>query len=196
MATPSDIILRNTRALQPTPSLYAAGILYYVTDENILERWSGVAWENVEGVGGGGGGYTEGARVYNDANISIANSTFIDLTFNQERYDTDGIHSTGSNTERLTCQTAGKYLIIGSVYWAVDTTFDRRVTIYLNGTTWIQFNAFAPAPNIQTGMIASTIYDLSISDYVTLRVWQNTGNPLNVEAGSNFSPEFMMQRIG
>jgi hypothetical protein len=48
MAKPADIIMRNTRANQPTPSTNAAGVLYYVTDESVLERWSGAAWESVE----------------------------------------------------------------------------------------------------------------------------------------------------
>lgn len=51
MAKPSDIIKRDTRANQPTPSANAAGVLYYVTDESVLERWSGSAWETVEGSG-------------------------------------------------------------------------------------------------------------------------------------------------
>ena len=40
-----DLISRNTRANQP--AFGQAGRLYYVTDENVLERDSGSAWENV-----------------------------------------------------------------------------------------------------------------------------------------------------
>ena len=58
MSTPSDIIKRGTRAAQPTPSANAGGVLYYVTDESIMERWSGTAWESVAEVGGGAGSDT------------------------------------------------------------------------------------------------------------------------------------------
>ena len=39
------------------------------------------------------------AAVYNDANISINDSTNTDLTFNTERKDTYALHDTGSNTD-------------------------------------------------------------------------------------------------
>ncbi len=50
-----DVILRSTRALQPAATTVATGTLYYVTDENTLERSSGSAWEDYEGAGGAGG---------------------------------------------------------------------------------------------------------------------------------------------
>ena len=196
MATPSDVILRDTRAAQPTPSAYAAGILYYVTDEATLERWSGIAWESVEGAGAGGDPYTEGARVYNNANISIPNITWTNLTFNTELYDTDTIHATGSNTERLTCKTAGKYLITGLACWATDATYDRRIAINLNAGTQIGFVSQAPAPNIPTVQNVISIYELSVGNYVTLEAYQNTGGALNVLYAGVYSPQFMMQRIG
>lgn len=37
-------IQTGTRAAQPTPNAKQAGTLYWVTDEEVLERWSGSAW--------------------------------------------------------------------------------------------------------------------------------------------------------
>lgn len=45
MALPSSIIQRGTRASQPSAASVAAGTLYFVTDETVLERSSGAAWE-------------------------------------------------------------------------------------------------------------------------------------------------------
>jgi len=45
-----DLIIRDTRANQPAAGV--PGRLYYVTDEETLERDSGSAWESVEGAGG------------------------------------------------------------------------------------------------------------------------------------------------
>lgn len=50
MAKLSDVILRGTRASQPAAG--TAGRLYYVTDESVLERDSGSAWQSVEGSSG------------------------------------------------------------------------------------------------------------------------------------------------
>lgn len=57
MAKVEDIIQRGTRAGQPTPTTgEQVGILYYVSDESVTERWSGSAWEDISDTGGGGGG--------------------------------------------------------------------------------------------------------------------------------------------
>lgn len=174
-----------------TPSTPAAGKsgiylkadgLYVIDDEG-----------NVTGplVSAVGGGYTQGARVYNDAAISVTDINPQALTFNSERYDTDTIHDTGSNTSRLTCKTAGKYLIVGNIQWANITSGSREVDIRLNGTTYI-----AACSMLGIYQVVTTIYNLAENDYVELMAAQGSGNPLNVNSAANFSPEFMMQRIG
>ena len=45
-----DVILRDTRALQPTAGSVPSGTLYYVTDENKTERSNGTAWESYSDV--------------------------------------------------------------------------------------------------------------------------------------------------
>lgn len=47
-----DLIMRDTRANQPSAGI--PGRLYYVTDENVLERDNGSSWDGVEGAGSGG----------------------------------------------------------------------------------------------------------------------------------------------
>jgi hypothetical protein len=37
----------GTRGAQPTPASDAVGVLYFVSDEDVLERWSGSAWVQV-----------------------------------------------------------------------------------------------------------------------------------------------------
>lgn len=147
------------------------------------------------GAPGGGGGYTQGARVYNNANITISTASDTALTFNSERYDADTIHDTGSNTSRLTCKTAGKYIIVGHVEFASNATGARQVFIRLNGTTDIGRQAYL-SPGSATRFCITTIYDLALNDYIELVVWQNSGGNLDVVAAGNRSPEFSMQRIG
>jgi len=50
-----DVILRSTRALQPAFGTVPVGTLYFVTDESVLERNSGIVWESYSGSGGGSG---------------------------------------------------------------------------------------------------------------------------------------------
>lgn len=55
MALPSAIILRGTRAGQPAATAVAAGTLYAVTDEGLIqERSTGAAWEAYSSAAGSG----------------------------------------------------------------------------------------------------------------------------------------------
>jgi hypothetical protein len=141
-----------------------------------------------------------GARVFNDANISIAVSgLWTALTFNSERYDTDNMHSLTVNTGRLTSRRAAKYFITGHVEWAVSANLDRTIGIRLNGATRIgehNTESFATYEVIQS---VATIYDLGVGDYVELFVFQNSGAALNVLVNPYHSPEFsitMLEDIG
>ena len=135
------------------------------------------------------------ARVYNSANISINNNTETALTFDTERYDTDTIHSTSSNTSRLTATTAGKYIISGNVSIATNSSGSRALIIYLNGSTKIAQTHLQNNGAGNSDINISTIYSLAATDYVELFAYQSSGGSLNVNATGNFSPEFMMSRI-
>jgi len=139
-------------------------------------------------------GFDIGARVYRSTNQTIPNSTGIAISFDSERYDTDGIHS-GSSTQ-LYCNTAGKYSIHGQIYWDNNATGYRQLAISLNGTTQIAIKRdegqVGSNPMIHQ---ISTTWDLNVGDYVELVVNQTSGGNLNVLTASSFSPEFMMHKI-
>jgi hypothetical protein len=147
---------------------------------------------------GGGGGTAASARVYNSTAISVATGTIQALTFNSERWDTESIHNTSTNTSRLTCQTAGKYVISGTIEYASHADNGvRDVYIRLNGATLIGVSRHIMNNIANTGEVSvSTIYDLAVNDYVELCAFQNTGAAVNVTAAGNYSPEFSMVRIG
>ena len=132
------------------------------------------------------------ARVFNSGAIATVNNTNKVLTFDSERYDTDTIHSTSSNTGRLTTKTAGKYGIIGNAAWFGDPS-DATIYIRLNGSTFIARSSIVGDYRV---MNVSTDYNLAVDDYVELVVIQGSGGALNITANSNYSPEFMMARVG
>lgn len=142
-----------------------------------------------------------GARVYNSGNISVPYSggAATALTFDSERWDYDTIHDTVSNTDRLTCKTAGLYEICGHVAWqgtSNGTYFNLQ--IYLNATNFIALSTFPRASltnNLYHNIV--TYYDLAVNDYVQLRAAHDyaAGNQ-TILAGANYSPEFWMQRVG
>lgn len=137
-----------------------------------------------------------GARVYNSENLTIPHNTLTNLTFNSERFDTDSYHSTDSNAERLTVPVAGTYLILGNVRFANNATGVRQLTVILNNSDIIAFDREDASTVAVTYVTLSTIYELAAGDYVTLRVFQNSGGNLDVDAQASYSPEFMIARLG
>jgi len=134
------------------------------------------------------------ARVYNNAAIDPAPGGWVTLTFNTERFDTDAMHSTSTNTGRLTVPTGGDglYLIGGNL--ELDSgggagASDKGIRILLNGTTPIavNFNEML-STGVDTVIAISTVYALTAKDYVELQVY--TEGDVNVLADGNFSPEF------
>jgi hypothetical protein len=138
-----------------------------------------------------------GARVYNSANISVANNAVQALTFDSERYDTASMHSTSVNTSRLTCTVAGWYAIGAHAIHDANATGVRGLYIRMNGATFIgpvEGPAGATAAR-GTAQTVVTVYQLAVGDYVEAWAFQNSGAALNVLALGNYSPEFWMHRL-
>lgn len=140
--------------------------------------------------------YHEGARVYHSANQSIPTGAWTTLIFDSERWDTDAIHDPITNNDRLTCKTAGRYLIAATIMFATNNVGSRGVAIYSSDGFYIAMvNANATQDDPHNFTI-STIWDMSVGDYVILQVVQKSGAPLNILAETAYSSEFMMERIG
>lgn len=137
----------------------------------------------------------DGARVFNNANISISNSVTTALTFNTETFDDNDLHSTVSNTGRLTAQVAGRYLIVGNITFAVASGGNRNVSIRINGSTVVGIQSEIAVTTGRPQMIVVAIYNLAADDYAELTVFQDSGGSLNTEVFSSHSPRFMMQRL-
>jgi len=132
-----------------------------------------------------------GARVARQSNQSIPSSLNTAIAFTGARYNASGIWTAGALT-RLTCYTAGKYLIGGCLSFAVGGTGVRQIAILLNGATYI---AAQQGTAISVNLSICTVYNLAVSDYVQLMAYQDSGAALDVASVSAFSPEFYMQLL-
>jgi hypothetical protein len=137
------------------------------------------------------------ARVYNIGSISIPDVTWTSLTFNSERVDISAMHSTSSNTGRLTVPSGegGWYDLGGHAQFTTSAGgVARMIRIRLNGTTLL---ASAPGGPISASFNAyctvTTKYLLAAGDYVELQVFQNSGGALNCITAANESPEFFAE---
>ena len=124
----------------------------------------------------------KGVSVYNTVGYAIATNTFTALTYNSEDFDTDGFHSTSSNTSRLTVPTGlgGKYSIKAQLEWNVNATGIRALKIYKNGTAVKASTEAVPSSTVYVGLVMSTDLELAAGDYIELYAFQNIGTNLTV----------------
>lgn len=113
-----------------------------------------------------------GCRVTNSTTQSVGTSGPT-LTFDTETFDTDGFHSTSSNTGRMTIPSNmpsnGRYLVIASAYFQASTG-DKQIWFRVNDTTnhrmtYWQVPGQEPVIDILT---------LSPGDYVEVKAYQHT----------------------
>lgn len=124
-------------------------------------------------------------RVRNSADITIATGTSTKLTFNTEDFDYGGMHSTSTNTGRITIPTGGDgtYLIGAQVLWAANGTGIRDINIKLNNTTYLAQNtALTAGAGTTMTMSTSTLVALTATDYIEVEVYQNSGGNLSATA--------------
>lgn len=139
--------------------------------------------------------YNEGARAYHNASQAIPDDTLTVLAFNSEIYDTDAIHHLTVNNSRLTCKTAGKYLILFSGAWTGIAGGVRQVNLRLNGAINIGVYGSDGDLNHQYFFVSS-IYNLAVTDYVEILVYHTKGAPISITSALSYTPFFSMQRIG
>lgn len=127
-------------------------------------------------------------RVFNSAGQSVTLNQYNYLTFNSERWDTDEMHSTSSNTSRITCNTAGKYLVGGHIQ-TVSTS--AHISVWLNRTTIYGLHSYS-ADGAQVHLV--TLIGLVVGDYVELAVYPGASG--TVGAAAAYTPEFWAHWVG
>jgi hypothetical protein len=148
----------------------------------------------------GGSSTFVGVSVYESPanNASLSSGVWTLVTWNSERYDTDGFHSTSSNTGRITIPTGkgGKYLFTGAVYFANTATAGmRQLRLYKNGTdlgiyfmtTGSGSGTFYPNPQI------NYVVNAAAGDYFEMYAQQNSGSSQQMyfDEGTYFQASYL-----
>lgn len=133
-----------------------------------------------------------GCRCYMTVPQNINSGIGSTIAMTSVRWDTDGMFGAGGV---LTSQTTGYYIISGHVSWAnAGAVGDRWLALFYNGGTFIAKHAQDAIADV-VHMSVGTIYRLALAETMHLIAYQNTGGPLAVLSGGNYSPEFVAQRI-
>ena len=129
----------------------------------------------------------------------MSTGTWVTITYDAESFDTDGFHSTSSNTSRITIPTGkgGKYLINARVNIDANATGARLARFTVNGNELFAGTETAGSSAAACKHTMSTIQNLSAGDYVELLCLQNTGGNLDF-VGNSTAPhnEFSVQYLG
>lgn len=137
-----------------------------------------------------------GCSLYKSAVQSIANDSSTTITWDLENYDTDSLHSTTTNTSRITIPTGkgGKWLFTGCMAFASNGTKVRRANLTVNGTTSyapIAQQATAATDGDSTHGTFAWPLNLVAGDYVEMSAYQNSGGSLNFKTDSVFTATYL-----
>jgi len=131
----------------------------------------------------------------NSTDATLTTGVYTTITWNTETFDTDGFHSTVTNTGRITIPVglAGKYMFYFLGYVNPGATGDFVAKFQLNGNDrnrWahkiVSGEPFSPQ--------LSEVFSLSENDYVEVLCYQNTGGNLSMNIGQY--GQFAAFRIG
>jgi len=158
------------------------------TDGQVLTTSAGaVAW--------GAGATFVGARAKQTVAQSIPDNAFTTITFDAEDYDTDGFHSTSSNTSRLTVPSGlgGYYLIVGAAtHENSGVNHETNTKLLKNGVEFRQRLVMATGSS-HAGVDLTEILSLAAGDYIEIQHLQVSGAARNTMPAGTF---LAMVKIG
>lgn len=166
------------------PATYTTGQVLTAANLNTYLR------DNMKGVGG-----TDKpmCRAFNSANITVGSASLSVLNLDSERFDTQAMHSTVSNTGRITAPTGwgGIYVFGGGINWQASAAGTKRqLALKLNSATVVALVTIPVPTAILIDMNIHAVYSLAAGDYVEMLAYQDTGGNLNCQSSANNGPEF------
>jgi hypothetical protein len=139
----------------------------------------GVKWATPAG----GSATYVGCAINNNASLTIANETATAILCGAEEYDSDGFHSTSSNTSRMTVPSgkAGKYQLTAQVLWSANMSSFFLLYVLKNGSTigtgGFPNGIFSVQKGLPNDWISGTCtISLAVADYVEVAAYQTTGS--------------------
>lgn len=103
-------------------------------------------------------------------------------------FDTDNLHDTVTNNNRITCVVPGTYLVNATVQFGVNATGSRQAYLRKNGTTIFAIDNTPAASVLFSAACNPTgIVQLAVGDYVEVLAQQDSGATRTVGGNSVFS---------
>jgi len=129
-----------------------------------------------------GGENTPAFTAYMGSNQSISATTLTTVSFDTEKFDTDGCYDT--STYRFTPTEAGKYLFFFNTRWDLTGNYDNLIEFEIRHSVHNSLLRISGATRYRTTYSGSVIIDMNGStDFVYVSIYQDTGATRNLDAG-------------
>lgn len=136
-----------------------------------------------------------GAQVRRSTPQAIGAGTNPAIAFDLEDFDNDTMHSTVSNTGRLTCFTAGRYLVSGVIPYDAATNGTREARLVKNGAALIAGGRVIETSATGLAMVLPAIeVPMIVGDYVELQAGASTA--VSTTATNGLFPFFRARWVG
>ena len=124
--------------------------------------------------------------------VSIPNTTFTELLYAAELVDTDTMHSTTTNTGRITINTAGVFCVTSNIAWSGQGAAGSRVLMQINknGTEICRTDSGNYGASSALAFCLAVTTSCAVTDYLTFSVYQSSGAARNVD-DSGFAATFV-----
>jgi hypothetical protein len=118
-----------------------------------------------------------------NSNQTISNDSWTGLTWQTEDIDSDNGHSTVTDTNRYTAQTAGYYLFASTVEFVGNGSGFRQVRFSVSsGAVVGEHSIIMNGTGANTADINTCAYAfMNIGDWVQVEAYQNSGGSLDVQ---------------
>ncbi|MBA7675386.1 hypothetical protein ES703_83619 [subsurface metagenome] len=136
-------------------------------------------------------------RARRTTNQEIPHNVATTVIFDMEDHDNDTMWEGVTNPDRITINTEGIYIILGQVQWAASAAGYRGELLWHSVAGWIAqtHTQQADFDDLWRGNVATTWY-CEVGDYLELRIFQNTGAPLDAIGSAKQSPVLEAVRAG
>jgi hypothetical protein len=129
-----------------------------------------------------------GASINNESGITVASSTTTTMTFPSESFDTNTFHDNSTNNSRFTIPAgkAGYYEINYTVlYQGYSSDHNVRLAFFKNGSQICLYKGASVAGVGEQNYNFTRTVNLAVSDYIELKVWQDSGISRDFYVNSN-----------
>lgn len=159
----------------------------YVKSDGLFYSKDDAGVETLVSGGAAGSSAFVGARAKRTTNLAITTATFSPVTLpDAEDYDTNTIHDTSTNSDRLTIPTSqnGYWHFEGWVSFANSTAGTFRLIRLLKNGTSVAEQSVPFHTNVGVNGAVGATLSVVATDYVSLDCYQDTGGNLNVTAAA------------